>query len=415
MNMQPTTTTDRISLIDILRGLAVFGIFFVNVIFLSSPDLFYQRNSVLPDESAVNQGVRLVIDMFLTGRCYPILSLLFGVGFYLFMRRAEQKGKRVFKLFSRRMLILFLIGIAHGVFFYNGDVLHQYALLGSLLMLFYRRKDKTILRWAISILILFLVMFSLSFLQPAESLNAGSAANYKIAEDSAAAAIEVYHHGNYGEWLNFRIQHEVLPNLASEQIGYPSMFAMMLLGFYFGRIGVFENMGKYTGLFRKIRNISSIVSVIVVVSFACTRLKFFALGAYQALLDQFLIYGCGIFLSFLYISFIVLLFQKPIGHKLLQPLKFVGQMSLTNYIMQSVVSVVFFAGLNFYAKLDFLTVTGYCLIVIAVEIGFSRWWMNRFSLGPMEWVWRRLTYGKLEQARPAAASVVQTASDQRPR
>ncbi|MDR6879578.1 hypothetical protein [Bacillus sp. 3255] len=76
MIIQPTTTADRISLIDILRGWAVFGIFFVNIIFMSTPDLFYQKNGVLPEESAVNQVVRLLIDMFFSGKCFPILSLL---------------------------------------------------------------------------------------------------------------------------------------------------------------------------------------------------------------------------------------------------------------------------------------------------------------------------------------------------
>ncbi|MBD0378936.1 DUF418 domain-containing protein [Paenibacillus sedimenti] len=199
---------------------------------MSTPDLFFQRGGVLPEESAVNQGVRLEIDMFFAGKFYPILSFLFGLGFFLLMRRSEQKGEWVYRLFSRRMLVLFLLGIVHMVFFYNGDVLHNYALIGCLLMLFYRRRDKTVFIWAISILVIFLAMFSLAFLQPEEALNSGSITNYKIAEDTAAAAIAAYQQGNYGEWLAFHLEYEVLPNLKAEQIGYPSMFAMMLLGFF---------------------------------------------------------------------------------------------------------------------------------------------------------------------------------------
>ncbi|UUZ91455.1 DUF418 domain-containing protein [Paenibacillus sp. P25] len=317
----------------------------------------------------------------------------------------------MFRLFSRRMFILFLLGIGHMVFFYNGDVLHIYALIGCLLMLFYRRRDKTVFIWAISIFVIFFAMFALAFLQPEEALNAGG--GMKIAEDTAAAAIQVYQQGNYGEWLAFHIQNEVLPNLMAEQISYPSMLAMMLLGFYFGRIGVFENIGNYTGLFRKIRNISGILSLFVVIALACTRLGYVEFGAYQSLLGQFLIYGRGIFVSFLYISLLVLLLQKTFGMKLLQPLKFVGRMSLTNYILQSVLSIAVFAGLGLYAKLNFLAVIGYCLIVIVAEIGVSVWWMNRFPLGPMEWIWRRFTYGKLERILPAAASMFKTDSEQK--
>ncbi|WP_312029481.1 DUF418 domain-containing protein [Paenibacillus sedimenti] len=158
------------------------------------------------------------------------------------------------------------------------------------------------------------------------------------------------------------------------------------------------------------RNISGMVSLLVIILFACTRLGYFELGAYQARLGQFLIYGCGIFLSFLYISLLVLLFQKPFGKKLLQPLKSVGRMSLTNYILQSVLSIAVFEGLGFYAKLDFIEVAGYCLLVIAAEIGISQWWLNRFPLGPMEWVWRRFIYGKLERVRPNEASAPSTAT-----
>ncbi|MGD8189347.1 DUF418 domain-containing protein [Brevibacillus ginsengisoli] len=404
MTFQPVSTAERISLIDVLRGFAVFGILFVNIWFMSTPDLFFQRVGVLPEESAVNQGVRLVTDMFFAGKFYPILSFLFGLGFFLQMRRSEQKGERVYRFFSRRMFILFLIGIVHMFFLYNGDVLHSYAIIGCLLMLFYRRRNKTVLIWAISILVLFFAMFTLAFLQPQEASNVDGIANYKIAENTAAAAIVAYQQGTYGEWLTFHLQYEVLPNLMSEQIGYPSMFAMMLLGFYFGRIGVFESIGNYLQLFRKIRNISATISILVILLFACTRLGYFELGVYQALLGQFLIYGWGIFLSFLYISLLVLTSQKSIGKRLLLPMKSVGRMSLTNYMLQSILSIAIFAGLGLYAKLNLLTVFGYCLIVIAAEIGFSIWWMNRFPLGPMEWVWRRLSYGKLERVRTVAAS-----------
>ncbi|WP_212961500.1 DUF418 domain-containing protein [Cohnella xylanilytica] len=399
MGAQPISPAERMDFMDIFRGLAVFGIFFVNILYMSTPDLFYQRGGALPEESALDQGIRLAIDMFLAGKCYPILSFLFGLGFFLFMRRSEQKGERAYRLFSRRMLILFLLGIVHMAFFYNGDVLHNYALIGCLLMLFYRRKDKTVLVWALSILVVYLAMFSLAFLQPEETLKAGMLTNAKIAQEEAAAAIEVNRDGDYGQWLSFHLREEVLPNLQGEQIGYPSMFAMMLLGFYCGRIGVFENIGKYARFIRRIRTISGTASLLTAILLGCTRLGYIESGAYQGQLGQFLIYGCGLFLSFLYLSVLTLLMTKPGFVNLLQPLKFAGRMSLTNYLLQSVVSIGFFTGLGLYATLNFLEIVGYCLIVIAVEIGFSLWWMNRMPLGPMEWVWRRFTYGKLHRAR----------------
>jgi uncharacterized protein len=407
MSIQPVSKDNRISLIDVLRGYAVFAIFFVNILYFSSPDLFYQLAGVLPEESPVNRGVRFAVEMFLSGKSYPILSFLFGLGFYLLMRRTEQKGRPMFGFFFRRMLVLFVFGMVHMVFFYNGDALHTYAWIGCLLMLFYRRTEKTIRLWTISVFVVFFLMFALAFLAPADSLNAGGTEKYAAAEQTAAAAIQAYREGSYGEWLAFRFEHEVLPSLMMEGITYPSTFGLMLLGFYFGRIGVFENAQNHLPFFRKMRNVCAAVSLPTAVLFVLTRLELLGIGAYHNVLGQFLVYGWGLFLSFLYVSLLVLLFQKPIGQKLLHPLQFAGRMTLTNYILQSVLSTAIFAGLGVYAKLDFLTVIGLCIAIIAIEIGFSRWWMNRFPFGPMEWVWRLLTYGRLGKVPPIAAKAAE--------
>ncbi|AJY74839.1 DUF418 domain-containing protein [Paenibacillus beijingensis] len=405
MKLLPASSAERISTIDILRGLAVFGIFFVNILYMSTTSVYFERSGVVPaGESAVNQGVKLVIELFLSGKCYPILAFLFGVGFFILLSRAEQKGMRIYSFFLKRMLILYLIGAAHMLFFYGGDILRTYGLLGCLLLLFYRRKERTVLRWAISILIVFLLMFSLSFLQPAADLKESQSKNYTAAQQDSAAAIVAYQSGNYREWLAFHLNEDVLPALAMEPITYPSTFGMMLLGFYGGRIRLFQRIAEFIPLLRKIRIISGLISLLVTALLAMARLKAIDFGVYETTAAQYLIYGFGIFLSLYYMSTILLALQKPFVKKLLHPFQYAGRMTLTNYLLQSVISIVVFAGFGLYLKLNLVMVVGYCFVVILAEIGFSRWWMSRFPFGPMEWVWRRLTYGKLEQAAKASIS-----------
>ncbi|MBW5447329.1 DUF418 domain-containing protein [Cohnella sp. CFH 77786] len=407
MKLQPTTISERISALDILRGLAVFGILFVHMPYFSTTSVFFERIGVVPaGESVLDLWVKHLVALFFAGKFYPILAFLFGVGFFLLMSRAEQKGMRVYRFFIKRMSVLFLIGIAHFLFFFGGDVLRTYGLLGCLLMLFYRRNERTVLRWAVSILIAFLLMFSLGFLQPASDMQESYGKNYVAAERDAAEATKAYQSRDYGEWWAFHLKEEALPALKQEQIAYPSTFGMMLLGFYCGRIRLFQRMAEFLPVLRKIRNTSGAISLLVVVLLALVQLKAVGFGVYEVLAAQYLTYGFGIFLSFYYLSSILLALQKPFVQKLLKPFQFAGRMTLTNYLLQSVISIAVFAGFGLYAKMNLLAAVGYCLVVVAAEIAFSKWWMSRFPFGPVEWVWRRLTYGKLAQQAKASPNGV---------
>lgn len=396
MEWQPITDRHRVTMIDILRGLAVFGIFFVNILMFSSPDLFYVRAGVLPEESALNYTVRLLIDMFFTGKFYTILSFLFGFGFFIFMQRAEEKGKRLYSLFTKRMCILLVLGFLHQILLWSGDVLHSYALLGLLLMLFYRRRAKTAFIWAVCILVVYFSLFLLAFLQPANEVAATMAANYQEAVAIAKVAADVYQgDGNYFQWITFRLHNEVMPGLLMEWITYPCMFAMMLFGFYFGKMGIFADVRQYSKLFRTMLAICGTVGLTLVAVLAMLRLRWIELGASTVAVESFLTYVSGIFMSFFYISLAVLLYQHGYGKKILYPFHYAGRMALTNYMVQSIVSAVVFAGVGLYAKVDFLVCALYGLEIILLEMAFSIWWMSRFRLGPVEWVWRRLTYGGL--------------------
>jgi len=405
MKLSPSSSSERLSAIDIFRGLAVFGIFLVNILYMSTTSVFYERNGVVPEgETELDGSLKHMIELIFSGKMYPVLAFLFGVGFYFLMSRAERKGIRVRRFFLKRMSILFLIGAAHMILFYGGDILRTYAILGCLLLLFYRRRDKTILTWAVSILVLFLLSFSLSFLTPASDLDESYEANYAIAEREAAEAAEAYQSGHYGKWMSFHIEEEVLPALAMEQITYPGVFGMMLLGFYCGRVDLFSRVKELAPRLRAIRDITGSASVLITGLLALIRFGNWETGAYEAAVTQWLIYGCGIIVSLFYMTALLLALQLPSVQKLLGPFRLVGRMTLTNYLLQSAISIAVFAGFGLFGTLAVWQVLAYCSIVIALEILFSVWWMSRFAYGPAEWLWRRWTYGKLDNDKAAAAA-----------
>nr|WP_071393393.1 heparan-alpha-glucosaminide N-acetyltransferase domain-containing protein [Bacillus tuaregi] len=151
MKSTPISSQERILTIDIIRGFALLGIFLVNMPAFHSPALMVSA----PEYNGMDYWLDLLFQMFVQTKFYTIFSFLFGLGFYIFMSRAEQKGLRINRLFSRRLFALLLFGALHLVLLWYGDILHTYAIAGFLLLLFYKRKPKTLLIWAFSLLIAF--------------------------------------------------------------------------------------------------------------------------------------------------------------------------------------------------------------------------------------------------------------------
>jgi uncharacterized protein len=142
---------DRVVSIDIIRGFALLGIFFVNVPMMQSVMSFDTK-------SGFEAIIRLLYDIFIQTNFIPIFSFLFGVSAYYFMRSQEKKGLAHRKLFWKRTAWLFVFGVIHYIFIWFGDILHSYALIGLLLPLFYKVSPKKII---LSAAVIFMISFSI--------------------------------------------------------------------------------------------------------------------------------------------------------------------------------------------------------------------------------------------------------------
>ena len=306
----PVQPQERIESMDIIRGGALFGIFLVNIPTFQWPALIAELYMFEPKLSASEQWVRLFFDVFIQAKFFTIFSFLFGLGFYLFMSRAEEKGCRIYRLFIRRVTILALFGLLHLVFFWYGDILLNYALNGVLLIFFYKRKIKTILTWIFILFFLTFSLFLVNILIPQDAAEEAIIEQQAKGSGKLEEAIFIYQNAGFLELITYRLENEVIPVLANLPFTMPFVFLMFLLGLYAGKREIFENPSKYKLIIQRVWGRCLAISLpfavlIVLKHLEILQFDFLTNLAYRALVNM-----SGFFLSLFYISSLLLLLQK---------------------------------------------------------------------------------------------------------
>ncbi len=411
----PVTQLERIQVIDILRGFALFGILLVSIELYGNPlEQFLLGHGELksPADRLAVWGIRLLAE----AKFYPILSFLFGLGFALQVQSAELQGTRFVPLYLRRLIILFLFGFAHAISLWVGDILVLYAVLGAILLLFFRRSSpRTLLVWTgvmLGLSFLFLGYF-VGMALVAELMEGGRnflgryfADTDRALGQSAYQASQVYATGSFVEITAQRLSDRGLAYGLSI-FSIFNVFAMFLLGLYAGRRGIFQDISGHLPLFRKILRwgfllgISSNLFYVIAMEGASRYEP--TLWSYAATIGQ--IIGAPT-LALSYVAAITLLVQHTAGRKLLSPLAAVGRMPLSNYLLQSLIATTIFYGYGFglFGQIGPALGILFTLAIFTAQIPLSVWWMDRFQFGPVEWLWRTLTYLRWQPFRLARAS-----------
>ena len=386
----PTVGRERHVVLDALRGLALLGIALANFpefglwTFLSSEEQSLQSTAV------ADRIVRFLQYMLVDGKFYTIFSLLFGIGFALFLSR-HSRGR-----FIRRMVLLVLIGALHLLFIWSGDILMLYAIGGLLLTLFVGYKDRTLL-WLAGVLILLPV--GLDALT--EFCGIDFAAPFYAAWWREASAQGITEE-NFASWLR-------------DADSYPQMFAFLCQGAY-ERIWEFvsgHRLPKVLGLFMlgylmgKRRLYARLIEL-PLASFLrwCTLPVLLMSGIYAwsatngqpwGLTIHSLLYAVSVIpLALCYVAAFCLLYARnPYPSSFFTMLAAPGRMALTNYISQSLIGILLFYGLGFGLGTQFglIYIELTALIVFLIQIVLSRLWLRYFRFGPLEWLWRICTYG----------------------
>lgn len=419
----PIGNTDRILFLDILRGIAILFIFLANIAHLSGTTFYSDELAASFATAKLDHALEVFFFTLIDGKFYSIFSILFGIGFVVQYNNA-MKGKRSFvPFFTRRMLGLLLIGGFHLIFVWPGDILTLYALLGLVLILFRNFDDKSLLRWAAMLLLLPVLhwcgMYLTGTFYPSalfryiseHAATLGLVTPESIGTESPRFSPAAQIAGtDFASWFQMQVK---LPFLRLGMILMEGRFfkvlALFLIGIWAGRQILDKNILENKNFLKKVAIWGIAIGLPINVLRAVVEF-----GDHNGVIWDFLYHlfyalsvvpmACG------YAAGIALLvIAKP---RLLTWLAPVGRTALSNYLFQTFVAIGIFygIGLGFTGRFGFSVVVVIALLIFAWQVLFSTVWLRSFRFGPIEWIWRQLTYGKWIDIRHKRSKVIATSN-----
>jgi uncharacterized protein len=395
----PVPARQRIELLDVLRGLAILGILFINISALSGwVFLDPQRAGALPAASG-DLYLNGVLEALIEGKFYSLFSLLFGVGFAVMLQRFENRGANPVPLLARRYGALFVIGLINAAFIFHGDILMLYGLLGFLLLLFRRQDVRALMIWAVALLLLPVVLYGTGL-----ALLPDGGGSFPPPR-SVLDAFEAFKSADYARIVSGNIALDNFNWLRRLVLMfYPRVFAMFLLGLALGKMGVFRDPSRYSRLVRTLSRSGLLIGLPASIVFAAldrheSWLPLTANGFARAIFESI---GTPL-LCLGYVAWIALLFENTRWQRALLWLAPVGRTALSNYLLQGIVCMFLFYGIGagLFMRVGLATCELMAVGLYAAQVAVSRLWLTRFSYGPVEWIWRQLTYWKWVPIRNA--------------
>lgn len=406
----PVQQAERIQIVDILRGFALFGILLVNMAIFSQPfqSILFPADPNMP---WYDRAATWLIHFLGEGKFYALFSLLFGLGMILLMERIEARGRKFVPIYMRRLLALLLIGIVHAFLIWPGDILIIYALLGFPLLLLRKARPRTLLIWAVLLIAVPLLftaaasgLVALGSMTPAgaQQIDQGFAAAEAGYLADVARGNQVYANGSFLEITAQRAYDYMSMGLISFFVLGFNILAMFLVGARFGKLRIFNDLDAHRPLLRKLLNWGLIVGLIGNAIYATLIMNISRYDVSVELLVATIAQGIGAPLLMLgYVAGICLLALRPAWGRRLQLLAPVGQMALTNYLLESILCTLIFYGygLALFSRVGAAWGIVLTVVIYLLLIPLSHWWMKRFLYGPAEWLWRSMTYLKLQPIR----------------
>ena len=461
--LAPIATSQRIDSMDILRGVALVGILVMNIEWFGRS--IWEIGTFDSDLAGLDHAVGWLVRCFVEGKFYKLFALLFGMGFAVMLLRAREKGMAFGAWFTRRMLVLFVIGLLHMFLIWPGDILHDYAVAGLLLLgwvlVFQSDRMKkfsrptTFLRIGLIWMVfpvasaaiaggVFGLRYDESKLQsaweenqhvavlieermalPYEPEEAGDEEDDEVADEdreltpeeetelAVSAAVErrherneniekevtAYTHATYWEATRFRVT-DSLQRLASTPFfALVVLMPIFLIGYWFVASGVLRHRSENQHIFRPMAILGLSLGMFFTVSgLVILQHPVSDISQVIAAAANVLFFFGQYVLCAGYVGLIILLLDKPRWFAFLNRFAPMGRMALTNYIMQTAILALIFHG---YAGGLFGQVARAPQMLIAAailvfQLYFSTWWLQKYRFGPLEWVWRSLTYQSMQ-------------------
>jgi uncharacterized protein len=457
--LKPLDKHKRVDALDILRGLALVGILLMNIEWFNRAIISLGGHDTTL--TGIDHAIGWLIRCFVEGKFYKLFALIFGMGFAVMLLRAKDAGRPFGAWFVRRMLVLLLIGIAHMIFLWGGDILHQYAIAGLILLAWvtYKKTEDPKAYLKLALMWLMIPLFLVSFLGSilgmvfneskyqeiwqneldiytaveqqllintdvilekndaidseessaeeailtdeelreitiAETIEQRKALQADIAEEDSA-----FMQNSYWQATEYRLGFLGFMLMFTPIMSLVVLIPIFILGFWLvvtEKITKHQEHHKFFSLLAKVGLCVGIplnVASILIIQHPATAISVVLQGVGQTLfyIGQYL-------LSAGYLGLVVCALNKQKWQQFFAAFSPMGQMALTNYLMHSVILTSIFYG---YAGGQYgeISRAPQMLIVIAIivtQIILSKWWLNRYRFGPMEWLWRSLTYKKMQ-------------------
>jgi len=385
---------DRIQALDAVRGLAVGGILFANVL------VFFGLIFLAPDRAAALSNttadhVALFLEHVLVdGKFYSVFSLLFGIGFGVQLSRG---GDAALPRFRRRLRILLGIGAIHAFLIWAGDILMLYSLLGFTMPWFARKSNRALVRWSVILLAVPTALYLIAV--AAWTVFSSGAAQTSPDSGPPASILRFFEAMGRGGLKDAFVGNLVF--LAGRwadlffTVRFPKVLGMFVLGIWTVRTGIALSPSSHRSTLVRWSLVGWSVGLPanVIATLAFQRWPYLppSFGALLGVTMQ----GIGIpMLALGYAATVALLVVD--GRRIVTVFAPVGRMALTNYLMHSIVCVTlsYGFGLALWWRIGAAKAMAIAAAIIVVQIPLSAWWLSRFRFGPIEWIWRRLTYGR---------------------
>lgn len=405
----------RITEIDVLRGIALIGIYWINIVIFALPHGVYSLPNIMGEAKSANIFAWAFSDLFVEGSMRGLFSMLFGASTLIFLNEAKltsSDGIKVVERYYRRCLILIAFGLIHAYFLLSmWELLYAYGLLGMFLFPLRNLRGRTLI-------ILGLVLFVISDINSVSqnytsvigntdirALSGQDLADYQTqTRKETLAELEedvATYLGSYSDI--FTAQSPVVAEQQSTKIYTDHFFdigGMMLIGMALMKLGVLT-----------VKRPAGVYLLMLLAGYAFGGLLR-GMESYELWIadfnteardpDLFMPYEIGrIAMTLGHIGLFGLLVKAGAIKRGLKYLAPVGRMALTNYVGQSVISAFIFYGfgLGYFAMLERYQLTWVYLAVIAFQIVASNLWLKQFRMGPLEWLWRSLIYGEAQPLR----------------
>ncbi len=386
----------RYHALDLLRGVAVLAILIVNIWSFSMPFSAYSNPTMHGDLTGANYVVWLFSYVLVQEKFITVFSILFGAGIALFVDHAERKGASVATLHFRRMAVLLAIGIGHAYLLWYGDILTAYALLGMLAFVAVHWRNRSLVIAAaglivIQILLLLLLAVSLPYMPPESVAELQATWAPALADRSA----EIAHY--QGNW--FQQQQSRLPMAIELQQMVLSFYGVRLLAHMLIGMLLYRS-GFLTGSWSRARYLL-VAGFGLLIGLPLALAGALQLSAANFAMEQAFGFGAlwnnaaSLLMAFGYMALLIYWQKGTAGRGVCQALQNAGRMAFTLYLGSTLLATTLFYGHGFglFGQLDRWQLLMVVLLIWSILLTFANWWLRSHRQGPLEALWRRLTYG----------------------